>query len=356
MHIIENRKISLLLIIEVFIVFIGCIDIRFGILLLVLYLIMIILLAFGLVINELIKHTHWYMNIFVHTNQFVTNVGYRENHLRNYDIVNLGSNPAVFAFFYETVKGQNWATGAQGPQMDFEILKYYYSYLKEGGIVLLPLVAFSSCSTYLTHYKPDRRDMIYYARFAKIIENFYQARSCIPNIVKVRRWIKYPFFYRPRSLKYLIHDVAMDNRHLISEQPMQLMELIVDAERWIKGWKEEFDIKDLNAPLSEKMAKCHDECAHIFASIIDFCKERALKPYIILPPMSDVLSKRFSNEAKETYIYSFIRRIQQITEVDVLDYMNDERYSSPSLYFNSLFLNLRGRKCFTKQVLRDLKI
>lgn len=345
-----------MLIVAAIIVLIGFIDLRYGIFFLILYLIMAILFAICMVINKLVKCTNWYMNIFIHTNQFVTNAGYRENHLRNYDIVNLGSNPAIFSFFYETVKGQNWATGSQGPQMDFEILKYYHSYLKEGGVVLLPLVAFSSCSTYLTHYKSGKRDMTYYARFAKVIEDFYQAKSCIPNIVKVRRWIKYPFFYHPKSLIYLIHDVAMDNRHLINEQPMQLMELIADAERWIKGWKEEFDIKDLNAPLTEEMEKCHEECAHIFASIIDFCKERGLKPYIILPPISNILSKRFSDEAKETYIYSFVRRIQRISEVDFLDYMNDERYSSTSLYFNSLFLNLRGRKHFTRQVLKDLKI
>lgn len=42
-----------------------------------------------------------------------------------YSIVNLGSNPARFAFFYENVNGANLSTGTQDLYMDLCILKQY---------------------------------------------------------------------------------------------------------------------------------------------------------------------------------------------------------------------------------------
>ena len=307
-------------------------------------------------LNRLLKQTNWYKNTFIHTKQFVTNSGYSIDQQRNYDIVNLGSNPALFAFFYEEIKGQNWATGSQGPTMDLQILRYYHSYVKEGGIVLIPIVAFSSCSPYLTHYKPSFRGMSYYARFAKVLEDGLQARKCIPDYEKVCRWMKYPLIYSPKSLFYLVKDVEPDSRHLITEQPMSLLELNNDADRWIEGWKKEFDITDLNDPLDQRMEKCHEECADQFAAIVDFCKERGVKPVLVFPPVSSILASRFSKQAKETYIYSFVRRIQKRTPVEFLDYMECEEFSSCQHYFNSFFLNLRGRKLFTRRVLKDLGI
>ena len=48
-----------------------------------------------LVSNKLIKKTNWWKNQYIFTEQFVSNSGYRDNIIRNYDIVNLGSNPAL---------------------------------------------------------------------------------------------------------------------------------------------------------------------------------------------------------------------------------------------------------------------
>lgn len=308
----------------------------------------------ALLLNKLVKKSNWYRNIFAHTNQFVTNSGYRIDLQRNYDIVNLGSNPAIFSFFYEDVKGQNWATGSQGPEMDIEILKYYHSYLKEGGVVLIPIVAFSSCTPFLWHVNTNYLNNLYYGRFAKVLENRLQARRVIPNYKDVVRWIKYPLLCQPSSIKYLVKDVELDNRLKQTEQTLSLLELNIDADRWINGWKHEFNIKELDAPLDKQMEQFHEECADSFAAIVDFCKERSLKPILIIPPMTSILNSRFSDKAKETYIYSFIRRIQKRSDVEFLDYMSHPDFLSPSLYFNSFFLNLRGRKHFTRRVLTDL--
>lgn len=320
-------------------------------------LIVTLLLIIGLIgliwgiCNKLLRSSNWYKNNFIHTQQFL-----QEFKEKSLDIVNVGSNPAVFAFFYENVKGVNWATGSQGPKMDIDILKRYVSQLKENGIVLIPIVPFSSCTPYLTHYKPLFKGVCSYARYIKALKLSNEDIKDDVNLKKAYNWLKYPLLYQPNAIRYLYHDVNEDNRHLISEQPMSCIELDSDAEKWVNGWKREFDIIELERPVDKRMEECQEECVTQFVSIIDFCKNHRLRPVLILPPVSDALNRKLSNQTKEIYIYSFVRRIQLLTKVDFYNYIDNIEFQSPSLYFNSLFLNLRGRKLFTKRVLEDLEL
>jgi hypothetical protein len=297
-----------------------------------------------------LRTSNWYKNIFIYTTQFVSNEGYRDDLQRNYDIVNLGSNPARFAFFYESVPGQNWSTGTQGLVEDLEILKYYFSYIKKGGFVLVPIVPFTSISPYLK-YKPAYTPVSYYSKFVKILD-WYQAKT-MPLFKKAYRFIRYPLLVQPKAFRYLIRDAEKDNRLCLSDQIMQLLELNNDANKWINGWMREFDIDKLTSPLTPRLKESFDESVNNLKSLISFCIERDLKPVIIIPPVTKYLSSHFTIDIREQYIYSFIRQAN-IQNVLFLDYFNDERFQDPQYYFNSFFLNLRGRKLFTGQALKDL--
>jgi len=301
-----------------------------------------------LLLNKKIKTTNAYKNNFIYTKQFVSNAGYRENIQRNYEIVNLGSNPARFAFFYDGVLGQNWSTGTQGLDKDLEILKYFHSYIKKDGIVLIPIVAFSSVSGYL---KPENDALQYVAKFVSILDP-YQVNT-MQGGLEARRWINYPLFYNWKSIFWLFDDAEKDNRLAILEQMMQPLELNMDALHWMKIWKDEFHITDLNAPLPGELKEGREKSIKDLQNLIDFCLERSLKPILIFPPMSKYLSRLFSETARETYIYSFIREAN-VKNIPFLDYFDDKRWSDENLYFNSFFLNLKGRKLFTQQVLKDL--
>jgi hypothetical protein len=290
------------------------------------------------------------MNNFIYTKQFVSNAGYRKDTQRNYDIVNVGSNPARFAFFYEDIAGQNWSTGTQGLDNDLEILKYFHSYVKKGGTVLLPIVAFSSVSGYLQLQKSP---LPYLAKFISILDG--HQISTMPRGIAASRWMRFPLCFSWRAFTALINDVPRDDRLSITEQRMQSLELNMDALGWMEIWKKEFNIKDFNAPLTPELQEGRKISIKDLQAIIDFCIERELKPVLILPPMSKYLSRLFTAKIRETYIYSFIREANE-RNIPFLDYLSDERFSDPSLYFNSFFLNLRGRKIFTNQVLKDLDI
>lgn len=305
-----------------------------------------------LLANKLIKNTNWWKNQYIATKQFVSNSGYRDNIIRNYDIVNLGSNPAHFAFFYEDVKGQSWATGSQGQDMDFEILKYFHSYLREGGTVLIPIMPFTAISTYLKE-RPEYWGVAYYSKFAKILDSA-QIKQ-LPYGVEIKKYLKYPLFYNIRAIRYLLHDKEADTRFYIGEQPMMHMELEHDATKWIKGWLKEFKLNKLTDVLNPSWNKYYNESIQLNQQIIDYCVERNLKPVLICVPMTHHLANLFPHDFHQYMVTDFVNKIN-VRGIKFLDYTKDAQFQDDNLYFNSFFLNLRGRKLFTKKVLSDLNL
>lgn len=314
-------------------------------------LLMIAGLSF-LVANKLIKKTNWWKNQYLACKQFVSNAGYRDNIQRNYDIVNLGSNPAHFAFFYENVKGQSWATGSQGQDMDFELLKYYHSYLKRGGIVLIPIMPFTAISSYLKE-REDYWGITYYSKFYKLLD-WYQT-SKLPNSRKIGHYLKYPLLYNRRAIKFLIRDCQPDNRYQIVEQPLMDMELREDGKKWINGWLKEFNLKNLDDALSPRWKKYYEEAIKLNRSMVDFCQERDLKPVFICVPMSHYLSDLFPADVRKYLVTDFVKACNE-HNIPFLDYTLDPDFQDASWYFDSFFLNMRGRKAFTRKVLKDLGI
>lgn len=306
--------------------------------------------VFFLVANKLIKKTNWWKNQYLACQQFVSNSGYRENIQRNYDIINLGSNPAHFAFFYENVKGQSWATGSQGQDMDFEILKYFHSYLKRGGTVLIPIMPFTAISTYLKE-RDEYWGIEYYSKFYQILDG-YQA-SKLPNSKKIGRYLKLPLLYNRKAIRYLIKDYLPDSRYQITEQPLMQMELMEDAKRWINGWLKEFKLTNLNNCLLEKWDVYYRQAISQNRMIVDYCLERDLKPVFICVPMTRYLSDLFPAEVRKYLVTDFVKACNE-HDIPFLDYTLAPEFQDASLYFDSFFLNMRGRKLFTRRVLKDL--
>ena len=298
----------------------------------------------------MIKQTNWWNNMFVYTHQFVSNFGYRENLVRNLQIANVGSNPARFCFFYEDVLGQNWSTGTQGLNMDLEVLRFNHSYLSCNAVVLLPLVPFSLVSEYLKN-KNGFRDYKYYVKYTNVLDQ--SQINCIPCAKDIWGFVHSPIRYNHKAWKYLINDEEPDRRLEIADQHMMLADLMNDADCIIKGWKGEFDIKDLSGPLPDHLLQGMEDSVALLTEIIDFLLEREYRPVIVLPPMTSILHDKLPAIFWQTYIYNGITKLNR-PDVPMLDYLHDKQWQSTDLYFNSLFMNLRGRKLFTKQVLKDI--
>lgn len=302
--------------------------------------------ALPLFLNRLVKKTNWYRNVIPDESNYPDNEWYRSHLERNYDVVNVGSSSAVFAFDYTglNVKAFNWAMQPQSLEYSFKILKMYFSILAQKGIVLIPFSPFSGLS--VAGKWPATANDKYYTILDSTLVDDYES-------VKRRR--NYPLFTQPKaSLKSLIRDVpkvvcGTRKRSCYTEEDFQQ-----DAERWIKNWKREFRIDDMDAPLSDENKKGAESRRKLLSEMIDFCLVRELRPVLVLPPMHPSLSRLFTNEFRENYIYSFLRRTN-IRNILFLDYFDDKRFVSAEDYDNSFFLSQEGARRFTRIVLEDVK-
>ncbi len=319
-------------------------------LLFVLGVLVVLSLASFIIANKLITRTNWWKNQYLFTKQFVSNGGYRDNIIRNYDIVNLGSNPALYSFFYEDVIGQSWATGSQGQDMDFEILKYFHSYIKDGGTVLIPIMPFTAIAPYIKTRK-EYWGIAYYSKFAKILDGA-QVKN-LPYGNQLHKYLRWPLFFNPRAIRYLICDVDPNRTYNIAEQPMMHMELMQDANKWINGWKKEFRLRDLKDVFKPEWNEYYQEALSLAKDMVDYCLERNLKPVFICVPMTKYLSSLFPDDVRNYLVRDFVAKAN-VHNIPFLDYTLCEDFQDPNLYFNSFFLNMKGRKLFTKRMLKDL--
>ena len=114
-------------------------------------------------------------------------------------------------------------------------------------------------------------------------------------------------------------------------------------------------MKQLEDVLNPKWDKYYQEAIDINRKIVGFCLERELKPVFICVPLTKFLSSKIPDNVRKHLVTDFVNKCNE-NEVPFLDYSEDDEFSNPSYYFNSFFLNLRGRKEFTKRVLNDLNI
>ena len=294
-------------------------------------------------INRLLLKTHWYPNIF-----WKGTTKFWDLKSCDYNIVNLGSNSGKYAFNYEhlPIKGMNWAIGPQSLLHDYNILKNYFSYLKEGAIVLIPICPFSCL---FTTYGKESNFKYYPILHPATIVDFDDSERTRAYRIKFSPLKEMPFYCIKETLKELL---IKTYRMMI---PKTQMNFEKNAELWINRWKQQFGIKDLNAPLSVKHKEEQKQRGELLHEIILFCIERNLKPYIVLPPVHPSLSSRLSTTFMRNYVYDFV--YQAIDDKSLLlDYFKNNDFSEVHYFSNSFFLNQKGASVFTKKILSDLKI
>lgn len=306
-----------------------------------LYIFLILLFLFFC--NKAIKRLSWYTQVFGDILKFKN----LSNHL---GIVNLGSNTGKYGFDYHVSEknGANWAVGPQALEYDLYILRKYVQNIEPGGIVLIPICPFSGildCYTDVRSYDKyhlilDAKDIPCYSLKAKRMMKLYIAFPLLR------------IFVNPRSFALFL--LGRSRQVSLSYNPLDTVELQKDARRWIDGWKRQFGIKELGEDLSREHIIAIEKNQQIVMEIIKFCKERELRPFLVLLPVTKYLNRYFTATVKELYIYDFIRSVRETVNVPLLDYMNDTNLSNEDLFFNSFFLNAKGRKVFTEKVLNDI--
>ena len=282
------------------------------------------------------------------------NVWYRKHDERNFDVVNLGSSGGKWAFDYAdlNIKAMNWAQQPQTLLEDYNLLRHFHSILKQGGYVLITIMPFTGLNK-----KTGLMDAMKYVKFD------IQGEPIQPYMFKeAQRYANYPILFKKQAIKALIKYFLGRDKKIgkrpetqLDLNPMSKEELEMDAKKWIDGWKRQFGISDFDSPLTKENEEGRAYRIKLMQTLIDFCTERGYKPVYVIPPVTEHLAKYYTPKFEETYIYGYLKEVNR--DVLTLDYSKDKEFRfNDDLFFNSFFLNKKGRKLFTRRVLKDLKI
>lgn len=303
--------------------------------------------------SDILYRTVWYKNLFVDPDHqiYPDNDWYRKHEERNYDLVNLGSSSAKWAYCYNDfgVKAMNWAQQPQTLLEDFNLLRTYHSILRKNGYVLITIMPFSGLNKETSVY-----DAIKYLKLNT------QDEAIEPVLFdKAKRYAKYPILFGKPAVKALIHYISckevMDDRlekWSRWDNPLSENELKADAKRWMDNWKAQFGISDFEAPLTEENRRGREYRIDLMRALIDFCTERSYQPVFVIPPVTEYLAKEFTQKFSQIYIYDFLEQIRR--NVKILNYSEEKSLMEKDYYVNSFFMNRRGSKVFTDRVLNDL--
>lgn len=293
--------------------------------------------------NRIITKTVWYREEFWKGTTKFWNISSCD-----YNVANLGSNSGKCAFNYENlpIKGQNWAVGPQSLVHDFNILKNYFSYLKEGGIVLIPVCPFSCLQV---KYGNDTNFKYYPILHPATIIGFDDKERTRVYKIRYNPFREMPMYCIKRTLKEFLKKISTKLRGKAQ------VDFDRNAKTRIQLWKKQFAISDLNAPLSDKHKKEQTGRAQVLSEMVSFCKERNLKPYIVLPPLHPALSSQLSKTFMQNYVYKFIESATNDKTI-LLDYSNDKTFHNDNYFQDSLLLNKVGAKIFTAKVLKDINL
>lgn len=290
--------------------------------------------------NKAIRHTKWYDQYWSGVQKF-----WYLDHF-NLDVVNLGSNSGKYAFKYDGlgIAGMNWAVGPQSLLHDFNILKNYFSYLRTGAFVIVTLCPFSSL---VFHYGKEANLKYYTFLHPATILNFDENERMRALRIKQNPIKEMPWLCIKSSLKEFMKYVMY--------KPTYKCDMEKNSMSFIDSWKKQFNIADLDAPLSDQHCKDQENRIQVLKEMVEFCMERELKPVLVIPPVHPSLGKKLTKTCRENYVHSFIRRANEYN-VPFMDYMDDKGFCEDKYFQNSFLMSEKGARKFTKVVMADLKL
>ena len=290
------------------------------------------------VFNAYIKKTKWFQEEI-----FPNGYSFWNLSEGGYDIINFGSTSALNAFFYQgiNIKGVNLALKSNPLYGDSLLVKNFATKVKKGGHVIITICPFSSLSG---NYR-DLDDIYYTLLPIKTIPFSSPKRQ--KKILEIKN---HPYRYYPLALPFInLVDMIYPKTKKKTESEMS-----EDASNWMKSWDVEFGLNGDFKHLSDENLKNVDSASVILNNIIDFCKSINVVPIVMIPPVYHTLGELFTEEIRETVIYSLIRKIKD-QSIRFYNYMDDIDFAYNINFFsNSFILNKEGAINFTRRVLLDL--
>lgn len=294
-------------------------------------------------LNYLYKKTNYYRARYQEAEKFINGVPMQ------LEIGCFGSSYARYDYDFTdfNIRGFNFGIYPQPLYYDLVLLKHYADHFCENAYIILnfPALAFA-----LDLYDRDTVNYKYY--------KFLNKDEIINYSWKTKFFeIDFPLIKHPGLAKKIWNDDEKIFNKILWSTSVSLDEdtqARKSAYERADDWCKQFGLKNLEEiEIPQNIKLNFDKNIEIINQILRLCEERHFRPALVIPPVSESLSKMISKEFKQKFVYDNLEKIEKGNAV-LLDYTSVEEYKDYRLYSNSDFMNSTGRKIFTEHVLYDL--
>lgn len=288
-------------------------------------------------LNFLYLRTNHSRNFFENADKFVAGVP------KGLHMVATGTSYTKYDIDFSLAADKfNFGVAPQSLQYDYKILRQYQKNMVENCIVLIVLCP-------LLFGKIEFEDDVSNYKYYKFLK---------PKYILNFRWrtyvshILFPLLATPRLVRYIRRDVKYAN--LMELGAIDEKRLKQEADEREKGWCGQFSLSNLKeVNVSEEQKAIFRKERGLLEEMLSFCSRKGFRPILVIPPVSGELAGRFSKEFLDVYLYDNVKKVQDKAK-GVLDYWNVEEFRDYHLYFNSDFMNKKGRQLFTERLMKDI--
>lgn len=309
----------------------------------IIILVLFFLCLIFIYVNKKAKSTNAYNNLCIDIKTF------RDGLPEKIQLVNTGSTYSKYAFSSLNDKHLNYADfslQSESLEMDDAIFNHYVDRLEPGCVVV---VVAAAC---LLLYRETGENLLYYQILDDNEIPTYSLMKKIKSLV--------PIFKNKRLIKKIVKDDSKWSS-IYDSQKINLLEK--ESEAYLDGlesaWENLFHLPDLKSTnLSKDNYDNINLNVHYLNNIIEKCKEKSLRPVIVVPPFSRKLNDRFSKEFVDKVVDSYLSKVSQEQKVPYLNYQFDEYFQNKeNLYIEEGFrLNYLGSTIFINRLFSDLKM
>lgn len=283
------------------------------------------------------KTNHW-KNRMRQVKKFLDGVPY------GLEVVNLGTTHAKYAFDYSDtgLLGFNFALQSQTLSYDLAILETYLDHLSPCCKVIIPICPLVFAPEFFSgqnnrmyyHFLPKERIQEYSPFIA------FQERHC-------------PVFSSKRAFISSFYDVASNKAQEEGIGSLTDGEMEAEAALMERCWCESFSLSNLQSVGSTQHLHSSFELnQNKLAAIVSICEKEGFPYSVVVLPFTDIMAGRFSLGFLNEFVHENVKSI--VYEDRIFDYFSDVRFASRhELFYNSEFLNERGRSTFTRLVLAE---
>lgn len=288
-------------------------------------------------LNLRYKNTNYYLQL--------NGLGKFRNVPNEIEVLNLGNSHEQAGIIYDDTKfkGYNMALASQPFEYDYQVLDFYHEHLANGAIVIIPISYFDWYYNYEEIFMSEIS--AYNERYYSILDKDHIMNYKIQKDILYNR---FPLLTAGKSMTYIFDDINWTNEAVNNNIVNNINET---AEYKYKSWTEE-----VMASKTAEKERVKSKNIRYLKKTINYCYKQGYKPVLVTLPMTNQLTKKFSQEFKNDYYACIEEVLAEYPQLRYFDYSTNQIFSGNLQFFSdSDHLNADGALAFSEMFFEELR-